>query len=450
MEQRQGHPLDIDLFGLVVGDVDANVVAEVTEHLATCLLCRVRIARIRRSDAVPAAPPVGIEFPPVSPRVLAVLKGSARLELVATGQIWLAGDSNRLLLWVRAVQSGAVVAHPITLDIDAADDTALIIDELPAIGHSGAVMTSIVGTVPVSRLVAYVGDLDIGADVQRLRDAATVGTAVLDLPTGSPITGPTDERLEFRQLLADELAALDLIEDEDDDNDNHEGGSDTLEAAAREMVEALRSDLLGRRGPGCQLRPLLDDLSLGSFARLNGCVPVVVVSELTTSILLITGADRVAWVVENQGDASKLLRLSRATVLAVAEPLRPFDTWLFEERHVHPAFELPKATALVPPRPMSGAKPLVKALYDYFEDDVFAVEPVAPLAPESRPRDLSPYLEAKARLRLDALRATRAQLTKNTALKSLAPSDADALAHALDTAGDIEQLLGMLERITDR
>lgn len=450
MEQRQGHPLDIDLFGLVVGDIDATLAAEVTEHLSTCLLCRVRIARIRRGDAIPAAPPVAIDFPTVSPRVLAALESSARPEVIATGQIWLAGDSNRLLLWVRAVQSGAVVAHPITLDIDAADDTALIIDDLPALGHSGAVVTSIVGTVPVSQLVSYIGDLDISADVQRLRDAATVGTAVLDLPTGRPITGPTDERLEFRQLLADDLAALDVIEGEDDDDDYHQGASDTLEVAAREMVEALRSDLLGRRGPGCELRTVLDDLLLGSFAQLSGCVPVVVVSELNASILLITGVDPVAWVVENQGDASKLLRRSRATALAIAEQLRPFDTWLFEERHLHPALELPQAMAPVAPRPMSGAKPLVKALYDYFEDDVFAVDPVAPLAAESNQRELSPYLEAKARSRLDALRATRAQLTKNTALKSLAPSDADAVAAALETAGDIEQLLGMLDGITDR
>lgn len=450
MEPREGHPLDIDLFGLVVGDLNATIAAGLTEHLATCLLCRVRIARIRRGNAVPAAPPVGVDFPTVSPRVLAALESSARPELIATGQIWLAGDSHRLLVWVRAVESGAVIAHPITLDIDAADDTALIIDEVPALGHSGAVVTSIVGTVPESQLVSYIGDLDISADVQRLRDAATLGTSVLDLRTGLPITGPTDERLEFRQLVADDLAALDLIEEEHDDENYHEGHSDTPEAAAREMVDALRSDLLSRRGPNCEVRTVLDDLLLGSVAQTKGCVPVVVVSELTASILLVTGVDPVAWVVQNQVDASKLLRLSRTTVLAVAEQLRPFDTWLFEERHLHPARELPQAAALVAPRPMSGPKPLVKSLYDYFEDDVFAVEPVAPLAPDPRQRDLSPYLEAKARLRLDAMRTTRAQLTKNTALKGLAPSDADALADALGTAGDLEQFLGMLDGITDR
>lgn len=450
MEPREGHPLDIDLFGLVVGDIDATIAAGVTEHLATCLLCRVRIARIRRGDAVPATPPIGIDVPVVSPRVLETLESSARPELIATGQIWLVGDSHRLLVWIRAFESGAVIAHPISLDVDAADDTALIIDELPALGHAGAVVTSIVGTLPQSQLRSYIGDLDISEDVQRLRDAATLGTPVLDLRTGAPITGPTDERLEFRQLLADDLAALDLIDEEDDDEHSYKGRSDTPEAAAREMVESLRSDLLSRRGPSCELRTVLDDLLLGSFAQTKGCVPVVVVSELTASLLVITGVDPFAWVVENQGDASKLLRLSRATALAIAEQLRPFDTWLFEERHLHPARELPQASAVVAPRPMSGPKPLVKALYDYFEDDVFAVEPVAPFTPDSSQRDLSPYLEAKARSRLEALRATRAQLTKNTALKGLAPPDADALADALGTAGDLEQFLGMLDGIADR
>jgi hypothetical protein len=59
-----------------------------------------------------------------------------------------------------------------------------------------AVVTSIVGTIPTGTLVSCIGDLDVGDAVDRLRAAATAGTAELDLPTGRPITGPTDERLE--------------------------------------------------------------------------------------------------------------------------------------------------------------------------------------------------------------------------------------------------------------
>ena len=449
MEQRDRHPLDIDLFALALEDLDASHAAEVNEHLETCLLCRVRIARIRRSDVRRADSPIGIDLPTVSPQVLAVLENAARPEMVEVGQIWLAGESNRLLLWVRAVEPGAVVGHPITLDIDAADDTTLIVNDLPGLGHSGAVFTSIVGTVPMSQLVSYIGELDIGAEVQALRDAAAVGAGGSVLPTGSPITGPTDERLEFRQLLADDLADLDPLPDEDDD-DHFNGVADSAETAAREMVVALRSDFIGRRGPGCELRSLLEDRTLGSVARPTGCIPVVTISELNTSILVITGVDRVAWVVENQGDASTLLRLARTTALAVTEPFRPFNTCLFEERHLHPALELPQATTPVGPRPISEPKPLVKALYDYLETSVFAVEPAEPFTSEPNQRELSQYLQPNARRKVETLRTTRAQLTKNTALKSLSSSDADAVSNALETAGDIEQLLAMLDGITDR
>jgi len=449
MEQRRGHPLDIDLLGVTIGDADAELATDVAEHLVTCLLCRVRMARLRRSGAVPSAPPTGVDLPLLSPDVLAVLDDVARPDTVAAGQVWLAGGSHRLLVWVRAVRSDRVVAHPVTLDVDAVDDTALIVD-LPALGSPVAVVTSIVGTVPVSTLVAHVGDLDIGDDVDRLRAAATAGTAELDLPTGRPISGPADERLELRQLLADDLAALDALDDDDGHDDLRPTGPDSPEVAARRMYEALRSDFLSRRGRGCQVRRPAGDLALGSFAESTGCVLVALVTELTSSVLLITGESRLDWALNRPDEASKLLRLSGASTLAVAEPADPFSTSLFEERHLHPALELPRAVVSVGPRVGWGAKPVVKALFDYLEDGVFAVEPVGALDPPSSQRDLLPSLRTNARQSVNGLRKSRAQLTKNTALKSLKKSDADALAKALDRAADLDDLLGSIERITER
>jgi hypothetical protein len=450
MEPRRGHPLDIDLLGVALGDADAELATEVADHLDTCLLCRVRMARLRRSDAVPSAPPSGVDHPSVSPAALAVLDDAVRPDALAAGQVWLAGSSRRLLVWVRAVRADRVVAHPVTMDVDGVDDTALLVDDLPALGGPAAVVTSIVGTVPVRTLVSYVGDLVVGEEVERLRAAAAAGTAELDLPTGRPITGPTDERLELRQLIADDLAALDAVEEDDEDGGTGDDGADALQVAARHMYEALRADFLARRGRGCEVRKPAGDLALGSFAESTGCVLVARITELTSSVLLVTGEGRLDWAVENPHDASKLLRLAGAGTLAVAEPVDPFTTCLFEERHLHPALELPRAVVPVGPRPGWGPKPMVKALFDYLEDGVFAVEPVGGLSPPSSERNLLPYLRSNARQSVDGLRKGRAQLTKNTALKSLKKADADALAKALNAAASLDDLLDLIERITER
>src|SRR5687767_9863624 len=120
MEQRPAHPLDIDLLGVALGDTDATLAAEVAEHLGTCLLCRVRMTRLRRGGAVPLGDPatstpvtslptpLGVDRPSVSTAVLAVLDDGARPDAVAAGQVWLAGDRHRLLVWVRTVRAERV------------------------------------------------------------------------------------------------------------------------------------------------------------------------------------------------------------------------------------------------------------------------------------------------------------------------------------------------------
>src|SRR5436190_16061894 len=104
MTQRQGHPLDIDLLGFALGDIDDVRIAQVQAHLSDCLLCRIRIARMRRSGVVPAPlAATGIAYPKVSPDVLAVLDPQAPRPGPAANQLWLAGSSTRILVWVESV-----------------------------------------------------------------------------------------------------------------------------------------------------------------------------------------------------------------------------------------------------------------------------------------------------------------------------------------------------------
>lgn len=208
-------PLDVDLFDYAVRALDHGANATIAGHRNECLLCRVRVARIRRQNPSQGSYPSAHVTVDVSPAVQAVVSGNASPEDVVAGQVWLAGGPRRTLVWIRAVRDRRLICHPATMEIEAADDSTLIVEDFEPLGQPLAVMTSITGTVPSDRLINFVGVLDIAADVNRLRKASVSGVppAELGWPTGPPMTGPADERLELRQLLADDLAALDPIED---------------------------------------------------------------------------------------------------------------------------------------------------------------------------------------------------------------------------------------------
>ena len=155
--------------------------------------------------------------PPVSEEALKLLAADppARIE---SDQVWYArGEHAQLMVWVSHETIGidAVIAHPVTANIDTVGPNALIVD-LPKIGPVG-VYSSIIGLVAKSKLVAHLGALDIASDLQRIHKGDRS-----DLETGRPITDPNDERIEFGQFLIDQLADLNPIienldEEEDDD-----------------------------------------------------------------------------------------------------------------------------------------------------------------------------------------------------------------------------------------
>ena len=206
MEHRTDHPLDIDLLEYALSAPPGPQAASASDHLNACLLCRIRLADIQL-----AAAPSEVAYLEVSHRVLAALTAERHPSSIAPGQVWLAGGARRLLVWVRAVLDSAVSVCAVTIDVDAADDTTLVVDEFEAIGHPVAIMTSVVGTVPKKRLAVYLGDLDVQRELEHIADSASSGLAA-GFTTGASITSRADERIAFRQVLADELASLDPIE----------------------------------------------------------------------------------------------------------------------------------------------------------------------------------------------------------------------------------------------
>jgi hypothetical protein len=449
MEQRTAHPLDIDLLSAALGDADAALASEVEEHLGTCLLCRIHMARIRRSGVVPesiAAP--SITYPTISPEVLSVLDGRNRPAKIEPGQVWLAGSPHRVVVWIDDVDMDDSVATvcAATLDVEAADHTSLLL-RLERLGHDIAVFTSVTGTVPFDRLDRYVEDLQIHDEIGRLTDAIANGVAVDDLPIGAPILGGTDERLEFRQLLADNLATLDPIADDDDELDND--GLEEFERAVVEMQRQLSSDLSSRRGALCHVQ-MVDELLVGSFAHSTSLRPVASIQELDRRVLVVTAVTEPDWAIDHPHDAYKLLLRVGASTLAVAMPFEPYYTKVFEPPLLCDAYELPDAHVRLPPHALWEARPMVKALFDYLEVGVFKVDHDSPPKPPPGNPDLSTHLHRQARAAVDSLRSIRATLGKHRALKNLTETDADDLAAALAESTDLDGVVARIKEITDR
>ena len=219
MRKGPYHPSDADLLVKALGEHDTASGLDIEGHLADCLYCRIRLNRIKISDPRLEPPAFAVPSRPVSDETLELLAANPS-PMVEAGQVWLAqGDHGQLMVWIGGLRSDtdAAWAYPVTPNIDAVDDNALIV-ELPNVGPVG-VVSSLYGSVDISRLVAHLGDLDIDSDFRRLDEAVRNGTRT-DLCTGRPITDPADERHEFDQFLIDQLADLDpIIESADEDDD---------------------------------------------------------------------------------------------------------------------------------------------------------------------------------------------------------------------------------------
>ena len=205
-----------ELLEYALGESDPASAATAEAHLADCLLCRIRLNRIKIDDPRLEPPAFAVSHPPVSEEALKLLTAHppARIE---SDQVWYArGEHSQLMVWVSHEPIGfdAVIAHPVTTNIDAVGPNALIVD-LPKIGPV-AVFSSIIGLVFKSKLVAHLGDLDIASDLQRIYNGDRS-----DLKTGRPITDPNDERREFGMFLADQLADLyPIFENLNEEDDN--------------------------------------------------------------------------------------------------------------------------------------------------------------------------------------------------------------------------------------
>jgi hypothetical protein len=462
--------LDIDLLGYAVGDLDAASTAELDQHLVLCLLCRIHLNRILRSehdrgqDSVPT-----LIYPEISPAIVAVAGAENRPATFEPGQLWLVGAPRRMFVWVEAVNETAGMATVLaaSLDVDAADHTSLIVD-VPRLGREVAIFTSIPGWISLDRLTSFIDDVNVTDEIAQVQESTEQPIELTDIDNanragstpvsrrkersgqprvGTRLSGSTDERLEFRQMLADQLAELDPEADDPDQPVDQDSDPSQFDAIVASMRNDLEHDLSTARHGLCRVNIDHEIMTMSHLSSLR-VRPVATVHELDCMMLVVVrrASDEVFGF--EPEDAYKLLLDSGASSLAVAEPMTPYLTRMFVRPVLRPAFELPRATERHDPRPLWESRPLTQAVFDYLQGDVFPIEsePVS-LTPSVHP-DLTEFFMAQSLLVFDELKQIRAQKGKNRALKALRREDAVALTDALAANPHLDALIRRIEEIT--
>jgi hypothetical protein len=406
-----GHPLDVDLADLVDGVLAAARAADVEAHLDGCLLCRLKR---RRLEGTPS--PAGSGTPLPAPAFTVVAGGTGGEP--AVDDLWLAGGDDRLLVLVRAVAGDRVTVAPVTFDVEAADDEAVIVEQSP--------FRTAVAVHPA-----------LATEIPRAALTAKVGTLALTGRPGPPITGLSDPRLELRQHLASALAAF---------------AEPTVvpEAGAppprpEQVRSALIADLRDLRGRACAVRSLdgWGDLVL---AEQRGWMPLATVDEVGVVLVVLDTPHGLEDELDFDAARSVLTRLNASALVVTTTALSELAD-VFDAAALHAGIDMPSG-AHNPPRPLISGLVAFDAIAKFLDQHSGARAMSPPTRTAVTGVDVADVLrDAAAAAAADAARqGARFKIApKRRGYESLAGAEdllAAALAQAFEGGSVVEALLG--------
>ena len=354
MSHAVRHPLDIDLADFAGDLLDEAQTEALEDHLTGCLPCRIKVRRLRHAlgeppqaqfrahggDDVRTGISAGLRL--TAPPVAVADIGIDRL---APGQLWASGTEERLLVLVLRERNGRVLVAPVTFDVPAADDGTIVVEAaLSPFDMAIAVYPTLAAELPRFSLVACYGPVVEASDVDLLLAGALPGTR-----RGEPVDGTTDPRLEFRQMLADQLEALEHITP-------HPGiAADAPPPSPERLASALAADLADRRGQHCRLHPLRSWEGL-VLANSKGWTPVGTVDELGTVLVVFDTPSGLA-----RGDdfnaAIAVLTRYNATAVVVLSTSLGASAELFDAASLSYAIGVPSGESSPPAPLLSGLAP---------------------------------------------------------------------------------------------
>lgn len=318
------HPLDMELLDHVEGACDAESADRITAHLEQCLLCRIKRQRLAGAppmeftDARAVAPDfVAVEFAPG--------EGAPQ-----PGELWLTNADDATIVLVKSVRSqgGGVVVVPVTLDVEAADEGVVTLDEFasPLIVPL-AIYEDLPVSLPSTALAERI-QLRSGVDLLSPFDDQEGASR------GTPIRTSADPRLEVRQYLIDRLTALDPYDDAE--------GPAAEEAAddTPPRVALLREELLLRRGPQCDVQAL-PNLPTGPTTP-HGWAGIARVADFTVRVIVIETPSGLQEPLDFTA-AQQLVARMAASALAVCTPESEAAD-VYDAPALFRAFQLPEGT----------------------------------------------------------------------------------------------------------
>jgi hypothetical protein len=185
----------------------------VRQHLVACLACRVRAARLWH-ELAPGEPTHDVvtrilRASSPGPAILASFSAERDPGPPRPGDIWRMGRDEPILGWVRQVFSDAIDVIPVVLDIELADQESVFLPpESTPLGMPLALLTGIRGHVGRRALLQRIGYVHAFAAVREVMAAARDGRMPNGVTVGPPIESDDDQRVEYRQVIADLLADL--------------------------------------------------------------------------------------------------------------------------------------------------------------------------------------------------------------------------------------------------
>lgn len=198
------HPLDTDLLDLIDGTLEPASARAVQQHLATCVLCRIKQQRLADQSPYTFTEVGDVTLPSFEP----VTTVTSQPTTARAGELWLTTGDEAAMVLVRKVLDSALglVVVPVTFDIEVADNGTLVLDAAASpLSVPIAIYDKMLSGIPTEALSDRV-------EPRQEVDLLAIADGDPGITRGTPMEGLGDPRHEVRQYLSDRLTRLSPLE----------------------------------------------------------------------------------------------------------------------------------------------------------------------------------------------------------------------------------------------